>query len=154
MEDYNWTECSTSVQSLTNNVANSSTMSRRKAIICVIAGLVVPLLWTWLESSLITIVPLSPSRLLWRGTQALVGLASAVILALPVALALRPTSPSYGLFFVLAFLASEITLHLLFGGTTESLVMLFQLPDIWVFLVAAGGFFYLVSSYNRRIGRT
>ena len=116
-----------------------------KAIVCAVAGVIVPLLWTPLESNLIQMLPLASSRLIWRATQAFVGFASAVILALPIAFALRPDSLRYGFIFVAAFLASSIFLHLAFGGSADTLLLMFQLPDLWVFLFSSFVFFWLAS---------
>ncbi len=125
----------------------SFAMSMR-AITSVVAGLVAALLWTVLESSLISLFPVASSRLMWRATQFFVGLMSAVILVLPIVFVLRPVSYRHGLLFVAGFLASEIPLHLTFGGTTTSLVEMFQLPDTWAFLGTSVCLFWLASSFK------
>ena len=120
----------------------------KKAIAYVVAGLLVALLWTAVESNLIPMLPLAPSHLMWRATQAFVGFASAVILVLPVVLLLRPRSLRDGFLFIAGFLASEIPLHLTFGGTAQTLLAMFALPDIWVFLISSLGFFWWASTRN------
>ena len=117
----------------------------KKAIVCVVAGLLVPLLWTHIETNLIALLPVPSSHLMWRLTQALVGVATAVILVLPVVFLLRPTSLRYGLLFMSGFLVSEIALHLAFGGTVETLLGMFALPDPWTFLISSLAFFWLAS---------
>jgi hypothetical protein len=118
----------------------------KKTIAYVVAGLIVPLLWTPLESVLIPMFPIASSALVWRATQAFVGLVSAVILVLPIVLALRPDSLGDGFIFIAAFVVSSIALHLAFGGSVDTLLAMLRLSDLWLFLFVSLGLFWLVSS--------
>jgi hypothetical protein len=118
----------------------------KKAIAYLVVGFLAALLWTAVESSLIPRLPLASSHLMWRATQVFVGLASALILVLPLALLLRPRSLWDGSLFIAGFLVSEIPLHLTFGGTAETLIGMSALPDIWVFLFSSLGFFWWAST--------
>ena len=118
----------------------------KRTVLCLVAGLVEPLLWTPLESLLLLLFPLPSSRLVFAAMQACVGFVSALILVLPLALALRPASFRLGVLFVAAFLVSVVVGHIAFGGTYADLLLLFQLPDTWVFLVSSLVFFWWASS--------
>jgi hypothetical protein len=119
-----------------------------KVIICIVAGLVAPLLWTALESLLIAALPSASSYLMWRGVQVFVALVSVLVLVLPFVLVLRPSSPRLGFVFVGSFVASEVVYQVVLRGAPDDLLGLFQLPDTWVFLVTSLGLFFWVSSRN------
>jgi bacteriorhodopsin len=80
--------------------------------------------------------------------QALVGLASALILVLPLAFALRPDSLRWGLLFIAAFAVSVIVGHIAFGGTPKDLLSLLALPDMWTFLIGCLGIVWW--AYSRK----
>jgi asparagine N-glycosylation enzyme membrane subunit Stt3 len=117
-------------------------MSKR-AIFFAAAGLTVALLWAPLVSNLIPLFPVATSSMSWRAIQFLVGFASAVVLVLPIAIAARPVHFRHEATLGVVFLVSLAVLHLGFGGTTETLLEMFQLPDIWAFLIASACFFWL-----------
>jgi hypothetical protein len=109
-----------------------------------IAGLVVALPWTFLETQLIAWLPQASSSVVWRLTQALVGFTTAVILVGPLVLIARPNSPKYGVIFVAAFLAFEIVAT----EPASDLASLFQLPDTWVFLATSVALIWVAATRN------
>jgi hypothetical protein len=109
---------------------------RVNVLVYVAAGLVFPLLWTFIENNMIGWLPLPTSKLMWRSIQAFVGSASAALLVGPLVLAIRPTSPYRWVPFVGCFVAFEVILMLAIGQL-ESLILMFQLPDIWAFLATS-----------------
>ena len=122
----------------------------RNAIITVIAGLLLPLLWTPLENILFSwLLTAPPSSWHFRALQVLIGAASAAVLVLPLALLVRPGSWRYGALFVVAFLLSVLASTWLFGGG-ENLPATLALIDLWVFLLAAFGCFWWAAPRNIR----
>ena len=117
-----------------------------KTIICIAAGLVAPLLWTALESALIASLPVASSHFVWRSIQILVASISALVLILPLAWLLRPTSLRLGLAFVASFVASEVAYQVVLRQRPQDFWGLFQLPDTWVFLGVSLGLFLWASS--------
>ena len=125
-------------------------MSKRP-LAFIAAGFVVALLWTPLVSNLFPLLPIATSRFLWRATQFFVGLFSALVLVLPIAIAMRPVRVGHGAILLVAFLVSLTFLHWAFGGTTTTLIEMFQLPDIWAFFWSVGlHFLAVVISQCRR----
>ena len=131
----------------TLGVTSQYVMSKRP-LAFIAAGFVVALLWTPLVSNLFPLLPIATSRFLWRATQFFVGLFSALVLVLPIAIAMRPVRVGHGAILLVAFLVSLTFLHLTFGGTTTTLIEMFQLPDIWAFFGLSACIFWLLSSRN------
>ena len=110
--------------------------ARVNVVVYAAAGLVFPLLWALVENNMIGWLPLPTSKLMWRTTQALVGFVSAALLVGPLVLAVRPSSPYRWVPFVGSFVVFEVVLMLAIEQL-DSLILMFQLPDILAFLATS-----------------
>lgn len=135
----------------------------REAALAVCAGLVGPLLWTTFESQLVHYLhdplshwlfgyppePRTAYRWFLRGNQLVYGLLSAVLFAVPLALAFRRDRLSYGVLFVGTFLLSVLG-GMLWAGGSASIPLLFSLPDTWALILGFLVLFWFMS--RRRLG--
>lgn len=112
-----------------------------QVLIYAAAGLAAPFLWTLVEMYLIAGLPLASSTVIWCSIQSLVGFVAAILLVGPLVILVRPYSPHCGFVFIVAFLVFESVAV----EHSADLLLLFELPDTWVFLGTSLGLIWWAS---------
>jgi len=109
-------------------------MSRAAQVaVYLVAGLVAPFLSTMIEAYVIALFPAPSSKLVWRATQTLAGVVSSLALVAPLVHLVRPAWPASAFAFVAAFLGFQLVATV----NPSDLLLLFQLPDTWSFLLTS-----------------